>query len=221
MTQMKMGTNLTSFRSRNRLAPRPALRFTPTAWAKLLFLRDLGDTEVGGFGISSATDLLLIEDFVLVPQFCTVLTVAFSDEAVADFFDRQIDLGRLPAQFGRIWIHTHPGDCAEPSGVDEETFARVFGRCDWAVMAIVARGGQTYSRIQFAVDHHCAWRLPVKVDFETEFGSTDRAAWQAEYELCVQPALELNCQQFNEEPFYSPFDDFSDLVGRRLRRSDE
>src|SRR4051812_35743192 len=38
------------------------LRFSPTAWAKLLFLRDIGDTEVGGFGITPADDLLFVED---------------------------------------------------------------------------------------------------------------------------------------------------------------
>ncbi len=32
----------------------PTLRLSPTAWAKLLFLRDLGETEVGGFGIAAA-----------------------------------------------------------------------------------------------------------------------------------------------------------------------
>ena len=31
----------------------PVLRFSPTAWAKLLFLRDYGETEVGGFGIAA------------------------------------------------------------------------------------------------------------------------------------------------------------------------
>ena len=31
-----------------RCRPRPALRLTPYCWAKLLFLRDYGDTEVGG-----------------------------------------------------------------------------------------------------------------------------------------------------------------------------
>ena len=29
----------------------PVLRFTPYAWAKLLWLRDAGPTEIGGFGI--------------------------------------------------------------------------------------------------------------------------------------------------------------------------
>jgi len=34
-----------------RRRPKPSrLRFTPYTWAKLLFLRDLGRTEVGGFG---------------------------------------------------------------------------------------------------------------------------------------------------------------------------
>ncbi len=39
---------------------------SPTAWAKIRFLRDLGPTEVGGFGISTDDDLLLVEDVRLV-----------------------------------------------------------------------------------------------------------------------------------------------------------
>ncbi len=93
----------------------PTLKFTPYAWSKLLFLRDLGDTEVGGFGISSEHGLFLIEDVQLIRQHCTALSVAFDDEAVADFFDDQIDRGRQPERFGRCWIHTHPGHSAEPS----------------------------------------------------------------------------------------------------------
>ena len=49
----------------------PYLRLNPTAWAKLLYLRDLGDTEVGGFGISAVDDLLNVEDVQLVRQTCT------------------------------------------------------------------------------------------------------------------------------------------------------
>ena len=44
------------------------LRFSPTAWAKLLFLRDAGETEIGGFGISAKDDLLLVEDIEIVAQ---------------------------------------------------------------------------------------------------------------------------------------------------------
>lgn len=104
------------------------LRFSPTAWAKLLYLRDLGDTEIGGFGIADADDLLFVDDIGVVLQTCTYTHVAFDDVAVADFFDVQVDLGRRPEQFGRIWIHTHPGNSAEPSSVDEATFTREIGR---------------------------------------------------------------------------------------------
>ncbi len=48
-------------RRRRRPPRRPTLRFTPLAWAKLLFLRDRGPTEVGGFGLSAADDLCSIE----------------------------------------------------------------------------------------------------------------------------------------------------------------
>ena len=68
------------------------LRLTPYAWAKLLYLRDLGNTEVGGFGISSADDLLLVEDICLIKQYCTEVTVRFDDQAVADFFDAKVQV---------------------------------------------------------------------------------------------------------------------------------
>ena len=51
---------------KNQQNQRPVLRFSPTAWAKLLFMRDMTDNEVGGFGITQADDLLFVADFVLV-----------------------------------------------------------------------------------------------------------------------------------------------------------
>ena len=45
-----------------------ALRFSPTAWAKLLYFRDKSDNEVGGFGISDPEDLLFVKEFVAVKQ---------------------------------------------------------------------------------------------------------------------------------------------------------
>jgi proteasome lid subunit RPN8/RPN11 len=56
-------------------------------------MRDRGPTEVGGFGIS-ADDLFFVTDLQMVRQRTTSVTVAFDDEAVADFFDRQVDAGR-------------------------------------------------------------------------------------------------------------------------------
>ncbi len=132
---------------------------------------------------------------------CCPVTVAFDDDAVAEFFDRQIDTGRRPEQFGRIWIHTHPGDCANPSSVDEETFARVFARSDWAVMAIVACGGQTYARLRFHVGPGGSLLLPMAVDYRQPFAASQHDEWTDEYHKCVHP-----------EPFhwYSPlFDDWT------------
>ena len=167
-------------------APRtPTLRFNPFAWAKLLFLRDAGDTEIGGFGITQSDDLLLVEDVLLVQQQCTQISVRFEDEAVADFFDLQVDQGRHPTQFARIWVHTHPSDCAYPSGIDEETFARCFGRADWAVMFILARGGQTYARLRFNVGPGGELEIPHEVDFSRPFDAARQDAWDQEYQQHV------------------------------------
>ncbi|MCG6156329.1 hypothetical protein [Rubinisphaera margarita] len=157
------------------------MRFSPTAWAKLLFLRDYGDTEVGGFGISAADDLLLIEDIQLVRQTCSWAHVAFEDDAVAELFDEQVDAGRKPEQFARVWIHTHPGDCPQPSGVDEETFERVFGNADWAVMFILARGGDCYARLRFNSGPGGETELSVELDYGREFNGSDFDSWEIEY----------------------------------------
>jgi proteasome lid subunit RPN8/RPN11 len=162
------------------LTTRP-LRFSPTAWAKLLRLRDLGETEVGGFGISRPGDLLLVEDVSLIRQQCTEVTVKFDDASVADFFDRQVDRCLAPEQFARIWIHTHPGSSPQPSSTDEATFARCFGNSDWAIMFILARGGQTYARLHFSAGPGGALLLPVEIDFRQPFTGSDWTAWDAEY----------------------------------------
>ena len=165
---------------------RPPLRLTPYAWAKLLFLRDVGPVEIGGFGISSQSDPLLVRDVRLVAQKCDWANVVLDDAAVADFFDEQVDLGRSPEEFGRIWVHTHPGDSPRPSQTDEETFARVFGGCDWAVMFILAQGGQNYARLQFGVGPGGCLELPVEVAFDEPFPASDLPVWEDEYASCIQ-----------------------------------
>ena len=165
------------------------LRFSPYAWAKLLYLRDVGDTEIGGFGVAALTDgrLLTIEDFVLMKQATTAVTVKFDDTAVADYFEQQVELGRKPESFARIWLHTHPANSATPSSTDEETFSRVFGTCDWAVMFILAAGGQTYCRLRFNTGPGVDVTIPVEVDYSLPFAGSDQEAWQAEYDTCVTP----------------------------------
>ncbi|MEQ8787078.1 MAG: hypothetical protein RIC55_12290 [Pirellulaceae bacterium] len=157
------------------------LRFTATAWAKLEFLRDYGDSEIGGFGISAEDDPLLVTDLRLVRQHCTATSVQFDDLSVADFFDEQVDLGRRLESFARIWVHTHPGVSPTPSGQDEETFVRCFGRVDWAVMFILAEEGASYARLRFNVGPGGEMELPVVVDFSHAFAASDHEMWTEEY----------------------------------------
>jgi hypothetical protein len=88
---------------------------------------------------------------VIVKQTVSIATVSFDDLAVANFFEQQVDLGRKPEQFARVWVHTHPGNSASPSMTDAETFHRVFGSCNWSVMSIVAQGGNTFALLHFGV----------------------------------------------------------------------
>jgi proteasome lid subunit RPN8/RPN11 len=202
-----------------------------------LCLRDLGETEVGGFGITAADDLLYVDDILLVRQVCSSVSVLFDDSSVADFFDRQVDAGRRPEQVGRVWVHTHPGSCPNPSGTDEDTFARVFGRTEWAVMFIVARGGQTYARMEFHVGPGGSLLLPVEVDFRHPFPGSNLAAWQEEYLANVQPeellpavhdalVLEPLVERFSldagRDSRYDLWDDLleEELVGIHLRNQE-
>lgn len=141
---------------------------------------------MGGFGITGEDDLLLIEDVRLVRQYCTPVSVRFDDVAVADFFDEQVDLGRRPEQFARVWVHTHPGNSAHPSGTDENTFQRCFGGTDWAVILVLARGGRTYARLQFNVGPTGSMEIPVEVDFHQPFDAAGQVAWKREYADAVE-----------------------------------
>lgn len=133
-----------------------------------------------------------------VRQETSSVTVEFDDAAVADFFDEMVDAGRAPESFARVWIHTHPGASAAPSAVDERTFDRVFGRCAWAVMFILARGGETYCRLRALTPGSRPMlqerQVPVRVDFSElgrGVGGVDLEQWVAEYAANVHPIQEL------------------------------
>jgi len=172
-------------RKKNQQNQKPLLRFSPTAWAKLLFMRNVTDNEVGGFGITEAEDLLFVTDFVLIKQKVTAVSVSFEDESVADFFEDQVEAGRQPEQFARLWLHSHPGNSPEPSMTDEETFTRVFGTCDWSIMCIVAQDGGTFARLRFNTGPGGEVKIPVYVDYGFEFDNADLNAWKQQYKANV------------------------------------
>ena len=178
---------------------KPTIRFSPTAWAKLLYFRDKSDNEVGGFGITGPDDLLFVTDFVAVKQEVTAISVKFDDEAVANFFEDQVDLGRKPEQFARIWLHTHPGDFCEPSFTDEETFQRVFGGCQWAVMCILAQDNKIYAKLSFNVGPGGQFLIPVEVDYSRDFGPSNHEDWDRELQANIKPTTWLTTTGNNAE----------------------
>lgn len=174
------------------IAGRP-LTFAPLAWLKLQYLCHAGPTEVGGFGLAHAGDLLYVEDILVVRQRCTLASVVFDDDAVADLFDDLTGAGVPPNRFARVWLHTHPGASVAPSGTDEATFARAFGACDWAVMAILGRTGLTSARLKFTAGPGAAIELPTRVDWPAWPECVDAAplaeriaGWQREYATSVE-----------------------------------
>ena len=171
--------------------PQHDLRLTvaPLAWLKLVWFCHQGNTEIGGFGVSGKNRLLHVEEFLTVQQHATPVSVHFLDDAVADHFDICHERGIVPSHCGRIWIHTHPGDSAEPSGTDEETFERSFGRCDWALMMILARTGQTYARLALGAGPRAQIAIPVNVDW---------SAWHNRL-TAKDFSLDACCQQWQQE----------------------
>lgn len=162
------------------------LFFTAYAWAKLRYLRDVGPSEVGGFGICDPRNPLLVHDIELVEQTCTVTTLDFDDESVDAMFNRHLDAGRSPDQFARVWIHTHPTESAEPSVVDEETFERLITASDWGAMFTLARNDVSYGRLQFNVGPRTSIRLEPCVDYSAGFAASDPRMWLDEYDASVR-----------------------------------
>jgi proteasome lid subunit RPN8/RPN11 len=162
-----------------------SLRFSPDAWAKLLYFRSKTDNEVGGFGITDKDDLLFVREFAVIKQTVSSVTVKFDDTAIADFFEDQVDSGRTPEQFSRIWLHTHPFDSPYPSQTDINTFERVFGKCSWAVMFILAEDNNTYANLRFNTGPKAEIRIPTEIDFDSEFTESRHKDWDKEYDKKV------------------------------------
>lgn len=186
------------------------VRMSPTAYAKLLLMKDLGDTEISGFGIAPEDDLLYVSDFATVKQVCTSCSVKLDDTAVAEFIEKQVDLGIQPRQCSRIMIHTHPGSSAEPSSTDEETFSRVFCNSDWGVMVIMSRTGNVYVRFRSNSGPRVDVVGRLVVDYTIPWGPSDFVAWHREYHANVsKPSYPVPaCLSAKDSSFFAEDDLF-------------
>jgi len=162
------------------------LRFTPYAWAKLLYLRDKGQTEISAFALSSKDDLLLVHDLLTVKQDASCAHVQMDTNAVSQYFEDLTDEGYELQECARIWIHTHPSGFADPSSEDEKTFHDAFGKCNWAIMFILSRTGETHCVMD--VDTAAGrqrFHVPIEIVWDYEFPGSDIEEWDAEHEANV------------------------------------
>jgi len=157
------------------------LRFTTFAWAKLLWMRDRGDTEVAGYGITGTKDPLLVTDFVLVKQECTGASFDFDADDGVDYMNRMFDTGLPPWAFSNLLLHTHPGNSPQPSSADEKNFEKAFSHPNWAIMFIIAQNGATYCRLKINVGPGVTKELKVVVDWSVQFTGSDTISWEKEY----------------------------------------
>jgi hypothetical protein len=155
-------------------------------------------------------------------------TVALDEVGVADLFDAMADAGIPPSRFARVWVHTHPGASVIPSSTDEATFARAFGGCDWAVMAILGRTGHTSARLRFSAGPGGAFEIATAVDWSvwpdlmTSHSLTERmAAWRQEHDSLVETAPLLAEDRPRSKPAGSFLDDpFDTFFGEGLHEFD-
>jgi proteasome lid subunit RPN8/RPN11 len=158
------------------------LRFTAYAFAKIKYMRDKGSTEIGGYGICETDDPLLINDFKLVKQQCTGATVELDTEDSMKFVEDMVDKGFSPWAFQNVWIHTHPSNCPKPSLVDEANFDKNFSHPACAIFYILARGGDSYTRMRFNTPPGIDVEIQSETDYSVPFPASDHESWKKEYE---------------------------------------
>lgn len=133
------------------------ISFTGYASAKLKFLRDHNDqsTEITCYGVcKDPQQPLLVHDLIVPKQAVTIVSVDIDTEDLAEKIDavreaHEEETGDVmhPYQCNTIWIHTHPGNCADPSSVDMDTFKDKNPDL-FFVMYILAHGGDQSCRLK-------------------------------------------------------------------------
>jgi len=95
-------------------------------------------------------------------------------------------------------LHSHPGNSPEPSIIDEETFERVFGNCQWAVLFVVAQDNKTYAKLSFNVGPGGQVLIPTEINYSHDFGPSNHELWDTEYAANIK-AVEWTTKRPVEE----------------------
>ncbi len=168
------------------------LRITPYAWAKLVWLRDRGNTEVAGYATTATDDPLLITDLRLIKQKCTIVTFDLDPNDIAEDVEHTLDAGLMPWMTHNILWHTHPSNNTDPSSVDEKNFEKAFSHPNWAIMLIVGQDGSAYCRLKMNTGPGTVSLLDVVIEYGVEFGGSNPEEWEKEYKAKVSKDLHFH-----------------------------
>lgn len=161
------------------------LVFSMYAWQKLQYFCHADSCEVSGFLKTHPQAPFYVQDLVLTKGEYSVAGVKMDPVAVNEYMTNELIEGR-PV---RMWWHTHPGNSASPSMVDEDQLSTEFSNCNYFVMFIHAKGGENYCRLRLGIEGTKMYfdqNIPVRV--ETRLRQTDKIdveAWQKEYSDAV------------------------------------
>jgi hypothetical protein len=172
------------------------VRLAAAAYWHLQWLCHRTECEVSAMGVfAEGREDLLIEEFILVKQTVTEMTVSLDMEWWADkqaelFGERGIQPWRTSC-----WAHTHPAGINRPSGVDDATMEKSFGGWDFALMLILTKAGVFYGRLEFQQElAGAAVRLCLPAVFVVDWLAAPAvtvsgdvlAQWEAEFRALVR-----------------------------------
>lgn len=184
MENSALPTSSTTFRKPAKLTTttpeKGKLLLSPYALAKMRWFCQRDAVEISGFGITDKE--FRIVDFMTTKQTVSGASIDLDILDVGRLWEDLTDQGLTMEQFGRIWLHTHPGNSNTPSSTDEETFHKHFGNCSWNVMAIMGRDGAIRAEIRFTVGPGGHAVIPVEIDWNCQFPASNQDAWEKEYQ---------------------------------------
>lgn len=171
------------------------LTLSPLAYLHWKFLCHKTEIEATAFGVPAADNPLYVERLWVPEQIGDVCSTDPAPGSIGEFLMWADDEGYERVGLGSLWFHTHPDIGARPSSIDEATFRETFGpaNCQWAVMAILAEGGEMSARLRIHKPRQVDVDLIIEVDWDSLPKYADEIAralpgWGSEYDLKVKKA---------------------------------
>jgi len=167
------------------------------AWMALRHMRDIESKEIAALGVCEDPDRPLHITRVMFPkQHNYSAFVEIDDEGLADCLEKCYDDDLEPYQCSRIWIHTHPGNSASPSGKDWTTFKDSYSSCDWAVMLIIGQDDSWTCNLRMNSPFpNTIIQLPFSIDWDLKEGQ------EAPDPIVIEAVHQANC---NTPKTYAP-----------------